>query len=427
VRTDRHSRGDGEPNNGEPTYGEPDNRDADNGDSVEVTVVLPCLNEAETLATCVHKATGGLRELGVRGEVVVSDNGSTDGSQAIAAGSGARVVDAPVRGYGGALMAGIGAAHGRYVIIADSDDSYDLSRLGPFVEKLREGHDVVMGNRFAGGIAAGAMPASHRYLGNPVLSWLGRRLFDLRTVGDFHCGIRGFARERVQALGLCMPGMEFASELVVRASLAGYSIAEVPTTLRRDGRSRPPHLRTWRDGWRHLRFMLMYSPAGTFLVPGLVLLGIGLVLIAMLYPGPIQLGYSTLDVHTMILGSLLTILGTQVITTGLFAKVYSYERHFDSADPVLKTLARHFNLERGLILGLLIFIAGFVLDLGVAIQWIRSGFGELQAMRPAILGGTLLAVGAQILFSSFFLSMLSVQVAELREDATVADAARKAS
>src|SRR5258705_2513374 len=242
---------------------------------IEVSVVLPCLNEAETLATCVQKAVKCLADLGVRGEVVVSDNGSTDGSQQIATDHGARVVAAPVRGYGGALMAGIAAAHGKYVIMADSDDSYDLSNLGPFINRLREGHDLVMGNRFAGGIAPGAMPALHRYLGNPVLSWLGRRLFKLRNVRDFHCGIRGFNRERILELRLCMPGMEFASELVVRASLAGYSIVEVPTTLANDGRSRPPHLRTWRDGWRHLRFLLVLSPRHTLIQPGIGLAALG--------------------------------------------------------------------------------------------------------------------------------------------------------
>lgn len=213
-------------------------------DMIEVSVVLPCLNEAETLAVCVQKAVRSLAEVGVRGEVVVSDNGSTDGSQRIAAENGARVVNAPIRGYGGALMAGIAAARGTYIIMADADDSYDLSNLGPFIIKFRQGYDVVIGNRFKGGIAPGAMPFLHRYLGNPVLSWLGRRLFNLKGIGDFHCGIRGFNRDRVLALGLCMPGMEFASELLVRAALAGYSIVQVPTTLRPDGRSRPPHLRT---------------------------------------------------------------------------------------------------------------------------------------------------------------------------------------
>ncbi|MFD0784819.1 glycosyltransferase family 2 protein, partial [Micromonospora azadirachtae] len=217
---------------------------------IEVTVLLPCLNEAETLEVCVRKALRSLAECGVAGEVLVSDNGSTDGSQAIAEAAGARVVHAPIRGYGGALLNGIEQARGRYIIMADADDSYALSELGPFIESLRAGHDVVMGNRFRGGIAPGAMPPLHRYLGNPVLSWLGRRLFGLANVGDFHCGMRGFNAERIRALGLCMPGMEFASELVVRSALAGYDIVEVPTTLSPDGRSRPPHLRTWRDGWR---------------------------------------------------------------------------------------------------------------------------------------------------------------------------------
>src|SRR5215218_2548462 len=270
---------------------------------IEVTVVLPCLNEAETLAVCVTKALKSLSDLGVRGEVLVSDNGSTDGSQNIAIENGARVVNAPIRGYGGALMAGIDAARGRYVIMGDADDSYDLSNLGPFIEKLREGHDVVMGNRFKGGIAPGAMPPLHRYLGNPVLSWIGRHLFRLRNVGDFHCGLRGFSRQRILELGLCMPGMEFASELVVRSSLAGYSIVEVPTTLQPDGRSRAPHLRTWRDGWRHLRFLLVFAPRWLFFYPGLALMALGLIAMIALLPGELRLFGIGFDVHTLVYAS----------------------------------------------------------------------------------------------------------------------------
>ena len=290
--------------------------------ALELTVVLPCLNEAETLAVCVQKAVKCINELGIAGEVVVSDNGSTDGSQQIAVENGARVVHAPIRGYGGALMAGIAAARGKYVIMADSDDSYDLSDLGPFVTKLREGHDVVMGNRFKGGIEPGAMPPLHRYLGNPVLSWLGRVLFKLRGVGDFHCGIRGFSRDRILALDLCMPGMEFASELVVRASLAGYSIVEVPTTLRKDGRSRPPHLRTWRDGWRHLRFLLVLSPRRTLVYPGFVLALLGGISTIALTLGPVKVGAIAFDVNALAYACLAVLVGTQIFLFGGFAEVY---------------------------------------------------------------------------------------------------------
>src|SRR4051795_2191837 len=259
-------------------------------DDLEVTVLLPCLNEAETLEVCVRKALTSLAELGVDGEVLVSDNGSTDGSQEIAREAGAPVVHAPILGYGGALLNGIEQARGKYIIMADADDSYDLSNLGPFVEGLRAGHDVVMGNRFRGGIAPGAMPPLHRYLGNPVLSWLGRVLIGLKGIKDFHCGIRGFDRDRIRELDLCMPGMEFASELVVRASLSGYDMTEVPTTLRADGRSRPPHLRTWHDGWRHLRFLLVFAPRRTLIWPGLVLFLLGLAGTITLATGPRTVG-----------------------------------------------------------------------------------------------------------------------------------------
>ncbi|HEX5204399.1 MAG TPA: glycosyltransferase family 2 protein, partial [Actinoplanes sp.] len=268
-------------------------------DELEVTVLLPCLNEAETLEVCVRKALTSLAELGVEGEVLVSDNGSTDGSQDIARNAGARVVDAPIRGYGGALLNGIEHARGKYIIMADADDSYDLSDLGPFIEGLRAGHDVVMGNRFRGGIAPGAMPPLHRYLGNPVLSWLGRALIGLKGVKDFHCGIRGFNRDRIRELDLCMPGMEFASELVVRAKLSGYDMIEVPTTLHPDGRSRPPHLRTWRDGWRHLRFLLVLSPRHTLINLGLVLAVLSGAATVVLALGPLTIGKVGFDVNAL--------------------------------------------------------------------------------------------------------------------------------
>jgi len=392
----------------------------------EVSVVMPCLNEELTLPICIRKAQETIRKLGLDGEVVVADNGSTDRSVEIAESMGARVVHQPLKGYGNAYMAGFAGARGKYIVMGDSDDSYDFTDIGRFVEPLRQGHDFVMGTRLKGRIEPGAMPFLHRWLGNPVLTFILNTLF--RTgISDSHCGMRAFTKDAYERMHLRTTGMEFASEMVIKASKAGLKITEIPITLHKDKRNRRPHLRTWRDGWRHLRFMLMYSPAGTFLVPGLVLTVLGILLLAVLYAGPIRIGGSTIDVHTMILGSLLTILGTQVITTGLFAKVYSYERHFDSQDPLLRGLARFFNLERGLIFGLLLFLIGFGLDLSVAVRWIESGFGPLAALRPAIVGSTLMAVGAQVLFSSFFLSMLSVKVAELREEPQVADGARKAS
>jgi glycosyltransferase involved in cell wall biosynthesis len=380
----------------------------------EISLVMPCLNEEETLGICLGKARDTIQKLGLDAEMVVADNGSTDRSVEIAESYGARVVHQSLKGYGNAYQAGFAAAQGKYLVMGDSDDSYDWTDVGRFIEPLRRGNDMVMGTRIKGTIEPGAMPFLHRYLGTPVLTAVLNLLF--RTgVSDVNCGMRSFTREAYDRMHLRASGMEFASEMMIKAGKARLKVAEIPITLHPDKRTRKPHLRTWRDGWRHLRFMLMYSPAGLFLVPGLILLALGLVLLTVLYPGPVHVAGREIDVHSMLLGSLLTILGVQVITTGLFAKVYSYERHFDAQDPLLRGLARHFNLERGLILGLILLFAGFALDLAVAVQWIRSGFGPLNAMRQAIVGSTLLVAGAQILFSSFFLSMLSVQVAELKE------------
>ena len=381
--------------------------------AVEVTVLLPCLNEAETLGVCVEKAVKCLAELGVNGEVLVSDNGSTDGSQQIAVDSGARVIHAPIRGYGGALMAGIDGARGRYVIMADSDDSYDLSNLGPFIEKLRAGKDVVMGNRFKGGIAPGAMPALHRYLGNPVLSALGRMLFKLRGVGDFYCGIRGFNRDRIQALGLCMPGMEFASELVVRASLAGYSIVEVPTTLNKDGRSRPPHLRTWRDGWRHLRFLLVLSPERTLVQPGFVLAGLGAILALLLTLGPIRIGAVAFDVNALAYACLAVLVGIQLVLFGGFAEIYGrYEGIV--RERRLARWTRVLRLETCSAVGLAFIGLGVIGTVLALNAWGHAGFGSQDAraaLRVVIPSATAIASGILVIFSGLFGSLLTLRIA----------------
>jgi len=389
---------------------------------IELTVVLPCLNEAETLAVCVQKAIKCIAELGIAGEVLVSDNGSTDGSQQIAIDNGARIVHAPIRGYGGALMAGIDAAYGKFVIMADSDDSYDLSDLGPFVAKLREGHDVVMGNRFKGGIERGAMPRLHRYLGNPVLSWLGRALFKLRGVGDFHCGIRGFSRERILALDLCMPGMEFASELVVRASLAGYSIVEVPTTLRKDGRSRPPHLRTWRDGWRHLRFLLVLSPRRTLVYPGFALAVLGAISTIALTLGPVNVGPIAFDVNALAYACLAVLVGTQVFLFGGFAEVYGrlegivHERR-------LARWTRWLSLETCTAAGLILIALGLTGSILALSAWGASGFGEQDAraaIRVVLPSATAIATGILVIFSGLFASLLSLRVVHAQTPSAVA-------
>src|ERR1700734_444557 len=290
--------------------------------ALELTILMPCLNEAETIEVCVRKAMGFLRRSGVSGEVLIADNGSTDGSQALAEAAGARVIDIPERGYGSALMGGIQAARGRYIIMGDADDSYDLTELLPFVERLRNGADLVMGNRFKGGIAPGAMPPLHRYLGTPVLSFIGR-LFFRSNIGDFNCGLRGFRRDSAIKLGLQATGMEFASEMIVKAALAKQKISEVPTTLAKDGRSRPPHLNTWRDGWRHLRFLLLFSPRWLFFYPGLALLVIGLGLGAAVATGPLTIGGVSLHLDTLVACGACVDIGFQAILFSLFTQVYA--------------------------------------------------------------------------------------------------------
>src|SRR3954447_21937874 len=324
--------------------------------AIELTILMPCLNEAETLARCIAKARSFLSRNKVIGEVVVADNGSTDGSQAIARAHGARVVDIAERGYGSALRGGIDAARGTYVIMGDSDDSYDFSRLEPFLEKLREGYALVMGNRFVGGIAPGAMPALHRYLGNPVLSSIGRVFFGT-PCRDFHCGLRGFRRDAILDLDLQSPGMEFASEMVVKATIQRLTISEVPTTLSPDGRSRPPHLRTWRDGWRHLRFLLLYSPRWLFLLPGLLLILLGTLGYALALPGTTVLG-ARLDVHTLLFASLAVLLGQQSALFGLFAKRHAAHVGLLPEDARAERFLRACTLERGLLAGLGCFTAG---------------------------------------------------------------------
>jgi glycosyltransferase involved in cell wall biosynthesis len=378
---------------------------------LEVTVLLPCLNEAETLEVCVRKALGSLAALGVEGEVLVSDNGSTDGSQEIAVRSGARVVHAPRRGYGAALIHGIAEARGRYVIMADADDSYDLTNLGPFVNALREGHDVVMGNRFRGGISPGAMPFLHRYLGNPVLSWLGRALFDLKGVGDFHCGIRGFDRDRIRALDLRMPGMEFASELVVRSSLSGYDMTEVPTTLQPDGRSRAPHLRTWRDGWRHLRFLLVFAPRRTLEWPGLILLLLGLIGTATLATGAKKIAGVEFDVNALVYACLAVLVGAQLMLFGGFAELYGRFEGLTRDDRPSRWV-RWLTFERCIMIGLSFVVLGLTGTIIALTGWSQADFGPLDArgtLRLVLPSATAIALGVTGVFSGLFSSLLTLR------------------
>jgi glycosyltransferase involved in cell wall biosynthesis len=377
---------------------------------MELTVVLPCLNEAETLAVCIRKAKASIAGLGIDGEVVIADNGSTDGSQDIARAEGARVVDVPIRGYGAALTAGIAAAKGEFVIMGDADDSYDLSNLGPFVEALRGGADLVMGNRFAGGIEPGAMPALHRYLGNPVLTAIGRILFR-SPVKDFHCGLRGFRREAILDLDLRTTGMEFASEMVVKATLNKLNIVEVPTTLSPDGRSRAPHLRTWRDGWRHLRFLLLYSPRWLFLYPGMVLFLVGIVLGGVLLTGPIQVGEHALDVSALVYCMAAVLIGFQAILFAAFSRAFVANEGLMPPSPGMQKAFKVLNLERGLIIGLLLLIVGVALAIYGFIHWGSSDFGALDArdaIRLAVPAATLSVLGFETIMGSFFLSVLGL-------------------
>lgn len=380
------------------------------GSALELSILMPCLDEAETVANCVTTARNWLEDNGLDGEVIVADNGSTDGSRELATAAGARLVEVARRGYGAALRGGIAAAEGTYVIMGDCDESYDFAALDPFLTELRDGADVVIGNRFRGGISPDAMPWLHRYVGNPALSALGRLFFRIR-IGDFHCGLRGFRADRVEALGLRTPGMEFASEMLVKAALAGYDIREVPTTLRPDGRSRPPHLRTWTDGWRHLRFLLLFSPRWLFLVPGLVAFIGGLVLTAVLLTGPLQIGPFGLDVSALVYASAATICGFQAVTFALFTKILAISRGLLPPDDRINRLGGQFRLERGLLVGGVVLLAGLATALVSFLRWGDAGWSgldpgdQLRLVVPAMLG---VVLGTSIILTSFFLSILGM-------------------
>ena len=376
----------------------------------ELTILMPCLDEAETLATCVRKARSFLAGQGVDGEVLVADNGSGDGSQEIARSEGARVVDVPARGYGAALIGGIADAKGRFVIMGDADGSYDFSALMPFVERLRAGADLVMGNRFRGGIGEGAMPFLHKYLGNPVLSWLGR-LFYRIPIGDFHCGLRGFNRDAIRALHLSTPGMEFASEMVVKSAIAQLRIEEVPTTLKKDGRSRPPHLRTWRDGWRHLRFLLVFSPRFLYMLPGLALVLVGLGGVAATYGGPATIAEGVvLDVHAYVAFVFMALLGAQFLMFGvLMRRVAGMYNIKPSSGAVQRGIARFASLEWSLGLALLGIVAGGAGAISCFGQWQGSGFAPMAygaLLKPFILSLGVLVVSVQLVATAFFAASL---------------------
>lgn len=380
--------------------------------SIEVSVVMPCLNESETIGRCVEKAMQSLKKNDLVGEVIVADNGSSDGSQEIARKLGARVVDIEARGYGAALSGGVAAAEGLLVIMGDSDDSYDFSQLMPFIEKLREGYDLVMGNRFRGMIKPGAMPFLHKWLGNPVLTWLGRMFFS-SSVGDFHCGLRGFRKKAFEAMHLQTTGMEFASEMVIKSTMLKQRIAEVPIVLSKDGRSRPPHLRTWRDGWRHLRFMLLFSPRWLFLIPGGVLFAIGILVFLWVLGGPRRLGDMTFDINTLLLAGSMSLVGYQLIIFAVFTKIFAIaEGLHPPRTHLYKTVFRGLTLEYGVISGLALIAFGLAIAGYAVYGWWSVGFGELEphiTMRLTIPAGILLTLGVQTVFASFFLGVLTLR------------------
>jgi glycosyltransferase involved in cell wall biosynthesis len=379
--------------------------------AIEISVVLPCLNERETVGACVSKAIATLEAAGLSGEVIVADNGSTDGSIEIAQSAGARVVQVEPRGYGNALKGGIRVARGAYVFMADSDGSYDFFYIPRFVEQLKNGADLVMGNRFRGGIRKGAMPFLHRYLGNPILTAMGR-LFFRSPCRDFHCGLRAFRKDSYDRMEIRSTGMEFASEMVVKASLLRMNVSEVPITLSPDGRSNPPHLRTWHDGWRHLRFLLMYSPRWLFLYPGLASILLGLAVSLWLLPGPRQIGHVVFDVHTLLYAFGSMLVGFQLLAFAVFAKVFAITEGLLPDDPRLNRLFEYVKLETGLLVAVVLVILGIAGSLFALSSWAESSFGplNLESMLRIVMPSVFsLTLGAQIVFSSFFLSILGLR------------------
>ena len=382
------------------------------GEALELSVVMPCLNEEETLGTCVGKAVAAIEAAGIAGEVIVADNGSTDRSVEIAESLGARVVHVRAKGYGNALMGGIAASLGKFIVMGDADDSYDFGHIPRFVGQLRQGADLVMGNRFRGGIQKGAMPPLHQYFGNPALTRLGRLFFRNRSVGDFYCGLRGFRKEAYERLGLRTTGMEFATEMVVKATLMKLRVTEVPTTLSPDGRSRPPHLRTWRDGWRTLRFFLLYSPRWLFLYPGIALMLVGTLLGLWLLPEPRHVGTVIFDVHTMLYAAVFVLLGFQAVAFAVFTKLFAISEGLLPEDPLLDRLFRYITLEVGLLIGGALTVLGLGVSAYAVSNWGARHFGNLDyphTMRVVIPAALLLVLGAQTVFASFFLSVLGLR------------------
>ena len=372
---------------------------------VELSVVMPCLNEETTIGTCIQKAQQTLKALGIKGEIVVADNGSTDGSVEIAESRGASVVHQPIRGYGAAYLAGIAAARGKYIIIGDSDDTYDFTDLERFIEPLRNGYDLVMGSRFKGEILPGAMSWSHHYIGNPILSGILRWFFKT-SISDSHCGMRGFTKEAYKKMQLQTTGMEFASEMVIKAVQEDLKIYEVPITYYpREGESK---LNSFRDAWRHLRFMLLLSPTHLFVLPGGILFVLGILALLVMLLGPVQIGSHAYDIHVMTLVGFVTLLGYQILNMGLCARAYAVAARFVRQDAMISRLYQRFTLERGIALGAVLFLCGVAIDLRVAWVWIQSGFGPLNEIRPALFALVCMVLGVQTFFSAFLMSIFAI-------------------
>lgn len=379
-------------------------------EDLELTILMPCLNEAETIEICIKKAKKSLEENNIKGEVLIADNGSNDGSQEIATKAGARVVNVPTRGYGAALIEGTKQAYGKYVIMGDADDSYDFSNIVPYVEKLREGYELVMGNRFKGGIEKGAMPWSHKYIGTPVISFIGR-LFYKSKIGDFNCGMRGYDRQAILNLDLKCTGMEYASEMIVQSTLNNLKIAEVPTTLKKDGRTRPPHLKSFSDGWRHLKFLLMYSPKWLFLVPGMILMLIGLIGTFAFIFGDLHIASVVLGVHSRLYLGAMAVVGLQMIIFSLFAKVYAVNSGMHPKEDKITKFLKNITLEKGLILGIILTIIGLGLSIYSIVLWKNAAWGTLDpvdVMPVTIPAVYLIIIGVEMAFASFFLGILNV-------------------
>lgn len=380
------------------------------GNGLEISVVIPCLNEEHTVGTCVAKAVGAIAKLNTTGEVIVVDNGSTDRSAAVAAAAGARVVREDRRGYGQAYLSGFAAARGRFLVMGDADDTYDFADLTGFIVPLRQGADMVMGTRIKGRIEPGAMPWHHRWIGVPILTWVLNALFQAR-ISDAHCGLRSITADAARGLRLRTTGMEFASEMIITAARTRLKIQEVPTTLGKGGRPGKPHLRSFRDGWRHLKMMFMLSPTHLFLWPGGLAFALGTALMAVTAAGPLFIGGVVFDYHWMILGSLLAVLGFNVVNIGFFARIFALTEGFEERDPTLTRLFRYLDLERGLVFGLVLALVGLAIDIKILVEWIQKGFsfgGEVR-IRPALIAATFMVVGVQVVFSSFFYSILGTE------------------